>query len=915
MAYPPHPNQRVPPMRNYGPRPPPGRGGPPRPPPQGGGYDLGYDDYRGYGGGAPGPAGYGPPGNRAVPRSQGPPRGAPRPPRGGQGPPINDRGYAPRGRPPPPGYDPRRGNGDRPPPPRQDRMRPPARAPQTPDPMSWDNPFPSFPAKEPRGPRRIEDSMAAMDLGGAPMSPTVVPERPHTSHGRRQQQPRPVSPGRARGNSSASRMRSASTGRPAPDPSDRPNKQYTDPNGPPPIPHINRAATMPVPSALPPAPKPLYPGQSTYQDPASPPRHGAQETFDTGAWVDSYYNSKHAGDNDMPNFDAMPDSAHGGIDESLPGLEQPRPRAAPVESPPSSRGGYTAFSPHSPDEVHYGHSPPTMGPAGATNQFADAGFHFDLPSEAPMAHSGYPQQGYPQDYQQDYHHDSAGYAYNPEPYEVPYEDPYAQEQGNWGSTTQAYSDTRGGYAARENSVRSNGAPRPYRANPPAPAHEPVQPMNPPDVPDPQLSPDALPHHPVPFRPGHDQASKPAPVRQYNSSTTSASPPAAPQASLAESAPSGPVTQQELQRLQQLVKSKPSDQKTHLLFAQKLIEAATVLVDGSRMDPKAKAKAREKYVMDGYKIIKKLASNGFAAAQFYLADCYGQGLMGLQVDPKEAFNLYYAAAKQGHAQSAYRVAVCCEIGQEEGGGTKRDPFKAVEWYKRSAALGDPPAMYKMGMIMLKGLLGQQKNPREGVAWLKRAADRADAENPHALHELALMYANGNDVVAGDEAYASQLFHQAAELGYKFSQFRLGSAYEYGLMGCPVDPRQSIIWYTHAASQGEHQSELALSGWYLTGADGILQQSDTEAYLWARKAASAGLAKAEYAMGYFTEVGIGIAANLDDAKRWYWRAAAQQFPKARERLEELKQGGARMQKTRLSRSAVNQQKQNDGDCILM
>jgi TPR repeat protein len=137
----------------------------------------------------------------------------------------------------------------------------------------------------------------------------------------------------------------------------------------------------------------------------------------------------------------------------------------------------------------------------------------------------------------------------------------------------------------------------------------------------------------------------------------------------------------------------------------------------------------------------------------------------------------------------------------------------------------------------------------------------------------MYLNAgpNDIIVRDEQYASQLFHQAAELGYKFSQFRLGNAYEYGLMGCPVDNRTSIIWYTRAAAQGEHQSELALSGWYLTGSEGILSQNDTEAYLWARKAATAGLAKAEYAMGYFTEVGIGATANLDDAKRWYWRAA--------------------------------------------
>ena len=96
-----------------------------------------------------------------------------------------------------------------------------------------------------------------------------------------------------------------------------------------------------------------------------------------------------------------------------------------------------------------------------------------------------------------------------------------------------------------------------------------------------------------------------------------------------------------------------------------------------------------------------------------------------------------------------------------------------------------------------------------------------------------------------------------------------------MNCPIDPRQSICWYSSAAVQGEHQSELALSGWYLTGAEGVLQQSDTEAYLWARKAAQAKLAKAEYAMGYFTEVGIGCPANLDEAKRWYWKSSGRHF----------------------------------------
>lgn len=139
--------------------------------------------------------------------------------------------------------------------------------------------------------------------------------------------------------------------------------------------------------------------------------------------------------------------------------------------------------------------------------------------------------------------------------------------------------------------------------------------------------------------------------------------------------------------------------------------------------------------------------------------------------------------------------------------------------------------------------------------------------------ALLYEAPDSIegIRQDEAHAKQLFFEAADLGYKFSQFRLGCAFEYGLLGFPIDPRQSIAWYSKAAVQDEHQSELALSGWYLTGSEGVLQQSDTEAYLWARKAAQAGLAKAEYAMGYFIEVGIGGPANIEDAKRWYWRSA--------------------------------------------
>ena len=287
------------------------------------------------------------------------------------------------------------------------------------------------------------------------------------------------------------------------------------------------------------------------------------------------------------------------------------------------------------------------------------------------------------------------------------------------------------------------------------------------------NPDALPAHPAPVRPGlvqapvptqapkpslarqydrgpssvqpaqgsiPNQAPKPVPVRQYDGVPStlqqpSLTPQAVPPGSSKDGRASVPVTLEELERIRQAIKANPSDQKTQLVLAKKMVEAAAVLADeGGRADQKTKNKNREKYIFDAHKLVKKLVYNGYPDAMFYLADCHGRGLLGLEPDTKEAFNLYQSAAKAGHAQSAYRVAVCCEMGQEEGGGTRRDHLKAIQWYKRAATLGDTPAMYKMGMIQLKGLLGQPKNPREAVDWLKRAADRADEENPHALHEL-------------------------------------------------------------------------------------------------------------------------------------------------------------------------------------
>ena len=232
-----------------------------------------------------------------------------------------------------------------------------------------------------------------------------------------------------------------------------------------------------------------------------------------------------------------------------------------------------------------------------------------------------------------------------------------------------------------------------------------------------------------------QTERPVPIRNYEPSAASAS--------VTDTAANGktvqqhkeqqppPISEQELQLQRQAAAMNPKNLETQFSFAKALAVAANSV---SGTAAKSKAREREKYKGEAFRILKKLVSEQFPDAMFYLGDCYSQGRLGLGMDAKEAFTLYQSAAKVGHAASAFRVAVSCEMGLEEGGGTKRDLQKAIQWYTRAATLGDTPAMYKIGIIQLKGLLSQPADPNEAFMWLNKAAQRAGPENPHALHEL-------------------------------------------------------------------------------------------------------------------------------------------------------------------------------------
>ncbi|KAI8909457.1 HCP-like protein [Powellomyces hirtus] len=277
------------------------------------------------------------------------------------------------------------------------------------------------------------------------------------------------------------------------------------------------------------------------------------------------------------------------------------------------------------------------------------------------------------------------------------------------------------------------------------------------------------------------------------------------------------------------------------------------------------KTRDLMIEEGFSLLKELGRAGSSEAMYTLGQAY--------LDDQQfslAHSQLLAAAKRSHPGAMYLLGIM----SEKGAGTKKSTRVAMDFYTKSAQAGYKPALYRLGMIELFGQLsGGKKDVKKGIMWLKRGAAVADRDHPECLHQLALVYEDGLPPHAQqDESYAKGLLIEAAELDYAPSQYKLACCYEFERLGCERDLSEAMHWYTLAAENDNADAQFALAGWYLQGLEGMLPADPYKAYAWTYRAAMKDHAKAQYAIGYFCDLGIGCEQNQEKADRWYRLAAA-------------------------------------------
>ncbi|KAF6241156.1 hypothetical protein HO173_000950 [Letharia columbiana] len=275
-------------------------------------------------------------------------------------------------------------------------------------------------------------------------------------------------------------------------------------------------------------------------------------------------------------------------------------------------------------------------------------------------------------------------------------------------------------------------------------------------------------------------------------------------------------------------------------------------------------------VDAINIVSFLADQHHPKAEFMKGMWLEFGKFNYRVDKKEAFRCYQRAAQKGYARAEYRIGMQFE--------SYNDPEKAIKHYTLGLQAGDSASYYRLGMMTLLGQHGQPLNYERGVKLISYSAQTADENAPQGAYVFGMLQAHElAQINLPEECLPLNItgarfnIEKAAYLGFAKAQSKMGLAYELCQLGCEFDPALSLHYSALAAKQGEPEAEMGISKWFLCGFEGMFEKNEELAFTYAQRAAQSGLATAEFAMGYFCEIGIYVPMNLKESRSWYEKAA--------------------------------------------
>lgn len=252
-----------------------------------------------------------------------------------------------------------------------------------------------------------------------------------------------------------------------------------------------------------------------------------------------------------------------------------------------------------------------------------------------------------------------------------------------------------------------------------------------------------------------------------------------------------------------------------------------LINGAGGDTSCKKEA--------YFWYKKLAEQGYIAAEKRLAECLYDGIVCAK-NLEEALKWCQKAYKQGLKSVAPVI----------------EKIKAelqVAEYREKVEKGDVQAQYLLAQCLEKGT-GCQKNIDDAFMWYEKAAEGGLAEAQNIWGEYLYKKAMCAEAV--------NFYRKAAQQGHKYAARNLAECFEKGA-GCKKNLQEALCWYKKAYAQGvkvkQHIEVIEKA---------LEKQALFNKYT---EDAKKGVVSAQYALAECLYNGDGCAVDRVQALAWY------------------------------------------------
>ncbi|HUQ49715.1 MAG TPA: tetratricopeptide repeat protein [Terriglobales bacterium] len=247
---------------------------------------------------------------------------------------------------------------------------------------------------------------------------------------------------------------------------------------------------------------------------------------------------------------------------------------------------------------------------------------------------------------------------------------------------------------------------------------------------------------------------------------------------------------------------------------------------------------------------------------------------------EQFTLTTQLAQQGDVEAEMILAAA----YRKGIGVEKNSREYLVWLQRAAEHGAPEAQFGLAMTYKRGneLLGA--DPQQFISWIRRAADQG---HMMAMHNLGSYYMEGiPNVLPANTAQGEFWLTRSAESGFTHAQYVLGAVYMEGRQR-PTDLPKSEMWLRKATEHG-HSLAMALLARLYSSGDGPPRDPDFVERILLR-GAEMGRPETQYYLARMYRLGYLGAVNLPHAIEWLQISAGKKYAPSSFMLGEMYEKG--------------------------